>query len=403
MRRPRILFIPSFLGTPSHFIPLVKLYQQLDCSRYDAAFFLPQLTLDDVRNWQFERYIARAEYYYCGEFYSRFDIPTLSLKRQYTVASELRAYSMFKPDLIIDDCNITTVLTNQVRRKQRITMLRSGALASNTSRAPGHRHTLDTMISTLPTQPNSSFTLPRSLEGYFEASAYLIPGIASIELSHCTPEGRSRSFFCGPLILDEREEEIFQFEELLRFFAGHTGSPIAYVTFGTASARNPEAQVIECFHHLLELGFSVLTNVPLERLGGDALIRSAADRCLFSDVFPMHYVTSKADIVVHVASSGMYHYPILHGKPAITIGTQTYDRECIAETMAALGLSLHIPAPTEVADFGGLFRNALEVFLAARFPFDADLGNRLAACRQEIERTAREFDFQRVIDVALAS
>src|SRR5579863_8846261 len=130
MSRQRILFIPAFLGTPSHFIPLAKLYQRLDPTRYEATFLLPKVSPEWLRRSDMERYLPRAEYYYCGEFYAHFDIPVLPLRRTYSVASELQAYSVFDPDVIIDDCNLTTALTSQVNRKPRVTLLRAGTFPS---------------------------------------------------------------------------------------------------------------------------------------------------------------------------------------------------------------------------------------------------------------------------------
>src|SRR5690606_15579589 len=98
----------------------------------------------------------------------------------------------------------------------------------------------------------------------------------------------------------------------------------------------------------------------------------------------MHYVSSNADLIVHVAGSATYHYPILHGKPAITVGTRCRDREQIARTLNACGFSQHIPAPAEGDGFLAAFVDALDRFEAGRFPFDPSLAERLSAQRREI-------------------
>ena len=401
MSRRRILFIPAFLGTPSHFIPLAKLYQRLDLARYEAAFLLPRMSPEWLRRSDMERYLPRAEYYYCGEFYSHFDIPVLPVRRAYSAASELQAYSMFDPDVIIDDCNLTTALTSQVIRKPRVTLLRAGTFPICAARESGLRNTLNDMIETIRIPPGSPLTKPTAVGDFFHADAYIVPGIDSIEPGHPSPADRPRTFFSGPLILDDQEEHIFHSAELARFLEDNRELRIAYVSFGVDPSRGFDSRLIECFRYLIDAGFAVLTNMPLPKVGGEDLLAAAGQRLLVSSTVPLHQVTSRADLVIHVAGSAMYHYPLLHLTPAITVGTRALDRETIARTLESLGLSLHLPAPSETEGFATLFTDAIDRFGRGQYPFDAGLPGRLRTYQQQITRTTSEFDLSQVIETAL--
>jgi hypothetical protein len=402
MSKPRILFIPAFLGTPSHFIPLAKLYQRLDPARYDAAFLLPKVSPEWLRRSAMERYLPRAEYYYCGDFYSHFDIPVLPVRRTYSVAAELQAYSVFDPDVIIDDCNLTTALTSQVIRKPRVTLLRAGTFPTDAAHDSGLRNTLNDMIDTVRIPPDGRLTKPDSVAGFFVADAYIVPGIDAIEPGHPASADRARTFFSGPLILDEQEECIFQSEALDTFFADNRELHSAYVSFGVDPSRGFDSRLIECFRCLLEAGFAVLTNVPLLKVGGDDLLAAAGKRLLVESTVPLHRVTASADLVIHVAGSAMYHYPLLHLTPAITVGTRALDRETIARKLESFGLSLHLPAPSETEGFVELFKNAIERFVQGQYPFDTGLPARLRAHQQNILRATSEFELSQVIETALA-
>jgi hypothetical protein len=401
MAKTRALFIPSYLGIPSHFIPLVKLYQLLDPVKYEAAFFLPIMTPATVRNFGMARHLPDAEFYYCGEFYSHFDLPILGLAREYSITSEVRAYVDFKPDVIIDDCNLITPLTSQVAPKPRITVLRSVGAQSSSSGRPGYQHSLQPMIDTLNLPLSRSLQIPKTLESYFEADAYIVPGIDAIERTLPAIPDTAPLFFSGPLILDSGEEDIFMSEALQRFFAVNTGRYIAYLTLGFSPGRANGPRLTECIRHLINKHFAVLTNARITTPRDILQVTGLESRLFVSSVFPMHYVTSKSDVIIHIGGSGMYHYPIIHLKPAITVGSQTYDREAINSVLADLGLSISLPSPAETDRFEELFKNAIDRFLRAEFPFDSGLAERLRGCRQSICGAAQEFDFAKAITCAL--
>jgi UDP:flavonoid glycosyltransferase YjiC (YdhE family) len=399
----RVLFLPPYFGFPSHFIPLVKLYQRMSDARYDVAFVLPRLTPEEItaqKSYGFEQ----ARYYYDPEFLARFELPVLDVKQQFSAVTELAAYRKFAPDLIVDDSNLTTALARQIRRLPRLTIARTGIFDGS----PGphaYAHSLSSVISTLRPLAGSTFVLPNSIDSYFEAEAHLVPATPLLEPMPGLRGLRTRSFYCGPLLLDEEEEKVFASHEhgLVDFFRVNRERKIAYVTFGIGASRNPHSSVWGCLHELLGRGWAVVTNMmPTEHTENGA--RSyPRENCFFSRALPMHFVCSRVDLVIHVCGSATYHYPILHRKPAITIGTQCRDREDVAQRLCALGLSHHLPAPGETADFQKLFVDALDRYESNDFPFDAALRTRLEATCLEIESTAARFDIDAAIDAALSA
>jgi hypothetical protein len=400
MSRIRILMFPAYFGLPSHFIPLVKLYQRLPPDEYEVAFFLPRLSPEEMAAQRMKGFNTNAQYYYSDDFISHFDIPLLGLKQRYGVMNELAAYTRFKPDLIIDDSSLTTTLARQFVRLPRLAIARSGVFG-DPSTPPRYPHSLSASVSTLRVPPPLNFELPQSLDGYFEAEAHIVPATRALEPMPGLPDGGSRAFYSGPLMLDEREERLFYTSSLERFLEANQGGCIVYVTFGIDASRNPHSEVWNCMRDLLRRGFAIITNMrPVEQQAA-ASEWLPEERYFYSDALPLHCLCSRADLIVHICGSATYHYPILHGKPAITIGTQSRDREEVAQRLCARGYSLHLPAPAESDSFHELFADALNCYESARFPFDTGLAARLSALRSEIETTAASFDINAAIETAL--
>jgi hypothetical protein len=401
MNAPRILLLTPYFGFPSHFIPLVKLYQKMAGSQYELAFLLPSISPTDVESQRPKGFNEKAQYYYGGEFLSRFDLPVLDLKQQFSVRHELAAYRKFAPDLIVDDSNLTTALARQIRWRPRLAIARNGVFGDS-GKVATYRHSLESIVDTLTVPPRSTFVLPQSLDGYFEAEAHIVPAIRSLEPMPGLPESGTRAFYSGPLLLDEREEGFLHCEALSQFFESNRGRRIAYMTFGIDASRDPHSRVWGCFIELLRRDFAVVTNLTPPKHILDAEEFSHG-RYFQSNAVPMHYVCSRANLIVHVCGSATYHYAIIHGRPAITIGTQCRDREEVAQMLCNRRLSYHLPAPTETGAFREMFVEALNLYESGRFPFDEALQSRLSAAHLEIERTAALFDINAAIDTALSA
>jgi UDP:flavonoid glycosyltransferase YjiC (YdhE family) len=396
----RILFLPPFFGYPSHFIPLVKLYQQLSRHHQEVAFLLPQLSPRDITALGEKGFNLSAGYYYSNEFLSSFDLPVLEIKQQFSVFSELAAYTKFQPTLIVDDTNLTTYIARQVRHIPRITIVRSGVF--NDDKPQRYRHSLEPLISKFLFQGSIPFKKPPQLEDFFQAEAFVVPGSNLIENVHIPHHASERTFSAGPLILNEREELQFHSNELESFVNANRDRKIVYVTFGVDPTTSASPALLECVKGLIRREYSIVTNFrPIASVNLLPDCPVPQNRYFYSTAIPMHYVCERADLVIHVCGSATYHYPIMHGKPAITIGTQTRDRENVAQHLCAHGLSHHVPAPTENTDFISQFESAIQLYETGAYPFDHLLPYRLAKLREELKDTAARFSFDRVIESAL--
>src|SRR5690606_32978291 len=162
MSRVRILFVPCYFGLPSHFVPLLKLYQRLPANKYEAAFFLPRMSRAEVEAQIAGGFNPEAAYYYGDAFLTRFDIPILDLEQRYGVINELAAYTKFSPDLVIDDSSFTTALARQIQRRPRLTIARTGIFGDRSSCAH-YPHSLDPMVGRLRVPPRPRLELPGSL------------------------------------------------------------------------------------------------------------------------------------------------------------------------------------------------------------------------------------------------
>ncbi len=396
MRRAvRVLFVPAFAGIPSHFITLVKLYQRMRDCVSDAAFFLPRFAPRQPGQPAAEQPMIHADYYYCGEFYANFDIPVLPLSRKYTVSSELAAYARFKPDLVIDDCSLTTAVALGLRTARRITLLRSGTFAGETPCAPGLGHSLDPMLAAVRVPASYGMRARTRIEDYFDADAYLVPGLMSVESNCDVARTHGRVAFCGPLLLDSQEESMFHAAGLDSFLDANRGKRLAYVTFGAVAAKDAHVRIARAFESLFAHGFAVVSNIP------PCWPNGAGRHYHYAPVLPMHQLCKRADLVVHVAGSATAYYPLVHGKPAITIATRCVDRELVAVRLQELGLSRHVAA-TDDTRFEEQFTAAVAAYAAAEYPFDEGLASRLQAVQGELHRTVMQFDPRQLIDTALA-
>jgi hypothetical protein len=215
--------------------------------------------------------------------------------------------------------------------------------------------------------------------------------------------------FAGPLLLDDLFIRQFgelrpgsldvnslrRFEPLEAFFEKQRGRRVVYLTFGTmARASSP---IFECVRHLLDGGAAVVSSVRPEGLTG-----RQEEAYYYGGYLPMHYVCSKVDLMIHQCGSGTYHYPILHGVPAITVGTRCFDREHVALRLAQRGVSVHLPAPDECEDFVTLFKEAVGRYFDPSGEFMEEKKRRLAALNEEIRETSAAFDFESVLRKTVA-
>jgi hypothetical protein len=104
-------------------------------------------------------------------------------------------------------------------------------------------------------------------------------------------------------------------------------------------------------------------------------------------------------LIIHQCGSGIYHYPILHQKPTITIGTQCYDREAVALRLQQLQLSAHVPSSRDNIAYMDIFKSHIEAF-EKNILCD---NSKLSEIQGEIYNTMLDFDMENVIEFTLSA
>lgn len=376
----RILFIPYLVGW-SHLIPLVALSRMLGKLPVETAFLLPPDMVDIGR---------------------RLGVNVLPVKHVRHGQSEAEAYRLFKPSVVVDDCSLSTGFVSAFWGVPRVPIQRTGLFPGYVPRNPRHTHSIPLALTNLPDVTQYGLRQPRSLPELFEAPVSIVPGIPSVEV---LPDGAEdgRSFhFAGPLIVDDYLLEDFgastgprvkDFDTLDRFFAQNEGS-VVYFTLGLVAQSSNAVQ--EAIRQVLRRGYAVLTSIPVPDLAADY-----PGRLFYASYLPMHYVCSRAKLMVHQCGSATYHYALLHELPAITLGTRCYDREDVALRLEELGVSGHVPAPEECDDFVERFEAEFDKHFADGERVYRERKEHAARLHEEIRRTAESFDFHRVLLAAI--
>lgn len=373
----RVLFVPSCNGGLAHQIPLLALNRKLDAS-FETAFLLPRKMHQTLS-------IAGINI---------LDIDHTGFR------TEMFAYGQFSPDVVVDDCSITTGFATTLKRVPRVTIQRTGSLPGWTPRNKNHQHSSSFEKIKLPDTSVIGIPQPQTLADLFQAKIKIIPGIRSIEVLPEAIRDDPSFVFSGPLLMDDyllgqlggqttpapSDGTLQNFEPLREFFETQRGRKTVYATFGTVAEATGE--VFECLRYLLESGVAVVTSIRMELQD-----EGQKSRFFYARYLPMHFVCANIDLMIHHCGSGTYHYPILHGVPSITIGTKCYDRDDVAARLDELGTSIHLGAPDESDNFIEDFKNAVRRYFEVPGTFLSDAQRRLAELNCEIERTATDFDF----------
>jgi UDP:flavonoid glycosyltransferase YjiC (YdhE family) len=368
----RILFV-SFSG-PSHLIPLLRLNELIRRPGVTTAFLLDQKGKDTY-----------------GQMLVNMGITVLQCTYGYTISSELAAYHVFRPDVVVDDCSFTTGYCCQLRSIPRVSIVRTGTFPFTEPMHKDHQHSLPVDINKLPDVSCYGLTACKSLPDFFKADAHVVPGIRSIEVMPKQLRDTSSYYYSGPLIMDGI---IHVSGELVDFLRQHINDRKVYLTFGLVA--EPTHEMIECIRFLLDSEIAVVTNIPVGNL------TEGQQQFYFTQPYlPMRYVSSKVDLVIHQCGSATYHYPILEKVPGITIGTEKYDRNDVAVRLEELGISEHIPSPNETKTFIELFKTKVQSILNESGQRRAARFDRLEKLKEEVISTSNAFDFMSVVDRAL--
>jgi UDP:flavonoid glycosyltransferase YjiC (YdhE family) len=374
----KVLFVP-INSQVSHIIPLLALEHKLRGTPIEAAFLLPANRHDLVRQSG-----ARV----------------LEVDHQ-SFRTEMKGYGMFSPDVVVDDCSLTTGYAAKLSRIPRITIQRTGIFPGGRPRNPLHRHSMVSDLSGIPDVTALGLKQPKTLSDLFQAALKIVPGIPSIEVLPPALRRDPSYFFAGPLLMDDvfledpnagltARNRSNGFGPLSAFFATNRGRKVVYFTLGTV--QQASGPIFAAVRELLDHGVAVVASFEVTGL-------SEAQRSSFfaGGYLPSHFVCEHVDLVVHQCGSGTYHYPLLHGVPAVTVGTRCHDREDVALRLQELGVSMHVPAPEETPLFEQSLRQAVWRYLEGPEDFIDQARSRIQALKEEIDRTAAEFNFGAVL------
>ncbi|HEX5085924.1 MAG TPA: nucleotide disphospho-sugar-binding domain-containing protein [Blastocatellia bacterium] len=363
----------------------------LDKAAYKTAFLLPRS----------KRHLA-----------AKFGLDSIDidyLYNQHSFRTELRAYGLFSPDVVIDDTNPVTGLTTALVKLPRVTIQRTGLFPGGAPCDPNYEFSLKFDMTQIPNMAFMGLPQPRTFSDFFSANCKIVPGIPSIEQLPPSLSYDPTYFFSGPLLLEDyMMEQVIDlparadgapgdegnYAALERFFAEHAQRRRIYITLGTVARVGP--QILSCMRRLIRQRTAVVTSVELEGL-------SAEERkyYFYAAYLPMNYVCKNVDMMIHQCGSGTYHYPIIHKLPTITIGTRTYDRDGVARRLQELGVSTHLKAPEERPDFEEAFQEAIERYYELDCALVAETRQRMDALNEEISRTRAAFNLEAVLQKAV--
>lgn len=391
-----ILSLPYFAGGISHLIPLYVLHHKY--LKNNAGInnqFLVNNNLQNLLKMQGVDCIPM-------DYFSNDELQLVSTDHvkaaEYVLEKQKEAYEKVRPALIIEDTSLSSPLIAEKNNVPRISIQRTGIFRSIAEQFRNNRHVHSLQKgdnierAAFSTEANSANSVFNDLDAsylrkYLKPKAKIIPGIPTIERLPEDIEDRESYFYSGPLLVKDKPSKNLTMR-LEEFFKHNQGKPVVFITTGTVD-RTPIEKFIAFF---VERNYAVLTTCDC------AINETYKQEVLYNKLLPLHYICSISNLVIHQCGSGMYHYPIMNKVPSLTIGTQCYDREDIAQRLQELGVSGHIPHPDDNPDFWNIFLELVERFEKNTL-IDFGMMERL---RIEIEETTANFQMEKVIQYALS-
>ena len=394
----KALFVPYFNGGKSHQIPLYVLSQRYFKNVSTIyAFLLPK--------YDHRSFASKGVNTLGVDFSEETDENITSYSKAVSLFNKTaQAITSFSPDFVIEDLSFMNGVIAQ-HNIPTVSIQRTGMFRSIDPilRNPCHGHSMEKQVNN---QFNCCFTAPsKTLEHLdiatsgaivnakelvrnqlLQAKVKLIPGIPSIEKLPDDVKQPESYFYTGPLTMKDNPTAPLS-KQLASFFSYHNDRKIAFVTTGLID----RSEVFPIIQHLLEKDYAIITTVPYFPADNQQ------NQLFFNAFLPLNLVCSRVDLVIHHCGSGMYHYPLLHLKPTITIGTQCYDREDVALCLEQLGISKHTPSPYDDALYLEKFIQHVDTFEQNSL-CNFDILNQL---REEVINTMLGFNMQKVIEYTL--
>lgn len=392
----RVLFVPMAGGGIAHLFPLVALHRQTSASDIKAAFLLQKDAWPAAAALSLDLVEVDHQHFLNGGF-----------------RSEMRAYHLFKPDVVVDDTGLSTAFAADLMKVPRVTIQRTGAFPGEALDDARHHHSLDFEMTDLPDVTLLGLSQPRTLADLFHGRRSIIPGIPSLEQLPPAVRKDPTYVFSGPLLLDDAEASRAvasldgaaspqlnrsappttdgeTAKALIKFVDANQGRRRVFMTMGTVASASPP--IVASLRHLLDRDMAVVSTINV-----DGLESEKANRYFFAHRLPLHTVCANVDLVIHHCGSGTYHYPLLHERPSLSIGTQCFDREQVALRLQERGVSFHLPSPEESPAFEEQFRQALDRSCSEDTAFRAERARQLAALKAELTKATAAFDFDTLL------
>jgi hypothetical protein len=365
----RVLFVP--LPSIGHTVPLIALSRTLS-SQVECAFLLP---------WTYHSAAKRA------------GLPVLPLPNQ-GPGKALEISSHFQPDVIVKD-GIPDCSMERALGCPSVAILRASSCPGYLPRHPEHRHSMMGCETPMILNEDQVMTRASATEPQIDTGdGFIVPGIRTIEVLPAKLQKDPRFIFSGPLILpDELSAKLLIHEppaensvKLEVFLEANWHRRKVMVTTGTVLP--PSNGLEEAVQGLLAEGVAVVATFPLK----STLPPKYRDLFFYASYLPMHQVSKQADVIVHHCGSGTYHFPLLYGRSAVTIGSNCFDRDDIGERLQELKVSRHIAESGERQSFA----RRIVQSVASSIETPPEPSN-MRAVQDEIERTRDAFHFEGIL------
>lgn len=310
-------------------------------------------------------------------------------------------------NVVIDDNEILSTLIADKNGLPRISIFRTGLFRSidSSKRNAAHMHSMEKtnegkgFDASVILNPNKKLSklyqkylkttfLKNDIDyytNYLNATVKLIPGIPSIERLPSDITDQDSYFYTGPLLVEDNPSDTL-LQSLDGFFSRNINRRIALITTGVVD----QDDIYEFTLYLLTRGYAVISTRRFED------VQLYEEQFFYNPFLSLNYVCERSDLIIHQCGSGIYHYPILHQKPTITIGTQCYDREDIALRLEEIGVSRHVPSPKDNIDYMKIFEDCVHAFEKETL---CDY-NALKNLKDEIYKTMLNFDMDEVLNYA---
>jgi UDP:flavonoid glycosyltransferase YjiC (YdhE family) len=390
MKKIKVLFIPHPM--PSHAIPLLALARMLRKSHFECAFLLPIKYHDIVRNMNVR-------------------VLEIDRKLEDKTRPEMIAFSIYQPDVVVDDLSFTTAFSTRLTGIPRISIVRKGIMPYEIY-TENYKHSskiIDVMEGIIKSNfKGQGIWEPQKISDLFIGDINIIPSIPSIEPLPTPLKENPSYIYSGALLLNDNEvldnlgylksqdssnnRNIDINNSVDLFLNKNKTRKIVYFTVGLAYPEEIRKHSNLCIRSLLKREIAVITNIC------DFPIKNEEKQLFFSAPYlPMDKICSNVDLMIHQCGSGTYKYQIKHKVPGIILGSKCYDRDDVAICLNKLGAAHYISADLDEDTYLLEFNHSTAQLLDKSSDRIKIQEKSLSKLYSEMIETQKAFDFETVI------